>query len=316
MGTHRIVVADPGVPERLVFREAPIPTPAAHEALVKVAAVSLNRGEVRRAMSTNTAFSPGWDLAGVVEQGAPDGSGPKAGARVVGIARSGAWAQYIALPTNQLAVLPDAVTFAQAATLPVAGLTAMHALWKGGFLLERSVLITGATGGVGDFAIQLGRLVGANIVASVRKPDQAAFVREIGAQRVAIGDDLSDARQYGPFALVIDSVGGKTLGDALAMLEEGGKVVSLGTSAGSQVTFDASHFYGTGMVSLYGMMLFDELRTVESATHGLARLANLIAQGKLNPRISVEADWTQVANVAQQLMDRRYPGKAVLQITG
>ena len=316
MNTNQAIVVDPAAPGRLALREVAPPSPAPSEALVSVAAVSLNRGEVRRALtSAEAGWRPGWDLAGTVEKAAADGSGPPAGARVVGFLRSGAWAQYVAVPTRALAELPPAVTFAQAATLPVAGLTALHALGKGGLLLERSVLITGATGGVGDFACALARLSGARVVASVRRPEQESLVREAGADEVVVGEELSAAGEFGPYDLILESVGAQTLSTALTLLAEGGTCVSLGSSAGSEVTFDASHFYLIGRATLYGFILFDELG-VESASVGLARLARLMAAGKLKPRISVEAPWTQTADVARQLLDRQYPGKAVLHVAG
>ncbi|MBC7808884.1 MAG: zinc-binding dehydrogenase, partial [Akkermansiaceae bacterium] len=281
--------------------------------LVNVAAVSLNRGEVRMTRKPRPNWRPGWDFAGVVADA--NGSGLAPGTRVVGIARSGAWAEQVAVPADQVAAIPDSVSFAQAATLPVAGLTALHALIKGGFLLERPVLLTGATGGVGDFAIQLAKLAGAFVVAQIRRPEQEAQVREAGADAVVIGDRLTDAKQYAPFALIVDSVGGQILGDALEIVEEGTRIVSLGTSAGDTVTFDASAFYGKGMTSLYGMILFDELKTVEAASAGLARLAGLVAKGKLTPRVSLEAPWTDADAVATQLMERAYPGKAVLHVS-
>src|SRR6202008_775002 len=93
----------------------------------------------------------GWDIAGVVERAAADGSGPPEGARVVGLVWTGGWSERAAVPTRQLAELPDAVSFEQAATLPVAGLTALHALQIGGFCLGKRVLVIGASGGVGRF---------------------------------------------------------------------------------------------------------------------------------------------------------------------
>ena len=314
MSTIKAVFADPNLPERLALRDVPSPVPVPSEAVVRVAAISLNRGETRRSLQTDTVWRPGWDLAGVVAQPAADGAGPKAGARVVGFMRTGAWAEQVAVPTNALAVLPDAVSFAQAATLPVAGLTALYALQKGGTLLNRTVLVTGATGGVGDFAIQLGRLAGAHVVAHVRRPEQVAEIQQAGAHQVIVGDDLSQAAQAGPYDLIIESVGGKTLGTALTQLAKGGVCVSLGVSAGSEVTFDVSRFFPTGRTTLYGFILFEEFGN-EPASQGLARLAALVAAGKLTPRISVEAPWTQIAEVAKQLLNRRFPGKAVLQVS-
>lgn len=238
--TIRAVVAEAGAEQILTLRDVPAPTPLPNEVVVRVEAVSLNRGEVRMSRNPRPNWRPGWDFAGVVETPAADGTGLQAGTRVVGIARSGAWAEQVVVPTDQIAALPDAVTFAQAATLPVAGLTALHALTKGGFLLEQTVLITGATGGVGDFAIQLAKRAGAKVVANVRRPDQEGFVRDIGADEVVIGETLNGAEAYKPYTLILDSVGGATLGAALGLVEEGTKIITFGTSAGSQVTFDAA----------------------------------------------------------------------------
>jgi NADPH:quinone reductase-like Zn-dependent oxidoreductase len=253
-------------------------------------------------------------LAGVVEIPAADGSGPPQGARVVGLRRAGAWAELVSVPTNALAELPPSVSFAQAATLPVAGLTAYHAVLKGGSLLGRPVLVTGASGGVGYFAIQLAQLSGAQVTAYIRQPGYETLVREAGAQSVVIGEDLSPASEYGPYHLIIESVGGKTLGVALGLLAQDGKTVLYGVSGGAEVTFNAAQFFGTGSVSLYGLRLFDELR-FESAAVGLKRLLSLVEVGQLHPHIDLEAPWTQIADVAQQLLDRRFPGKAVLHIS-
>src|SRR5262245_11811674 len=187
MAANHAVVVDHAVLGRLALREVAPPTPLPSEALVRVAAISLNRGETRRAMEAADGWCPGWDLAGVVAQAAADGSGPRTGARAVAFVRSGAWADSVVVPTNARAALPDTVTFAQAATLPVAGLTALYALTKRGLLLHRRVCITGATGGVGDFAIQLAHLAGAQVIAQVRRPEQAALVKQIGADDVVIG---------------------------------------------------------------------------------------------------------------------------------
>jgi NADPH2:quinone reductase len=308
MSTNRAVVVDPEAPGRLVIRSVPDPTPDRGEAIVRVHAISLNRGEVRRSGTAEAGWRPGWDLAGVVEHMAANGSGPRVGARVVGFLPEGAWAERVAVPTNALAELPDKVTFSQAATFPVAGLTALLALGKGGPLLGHRVLVTGATGGVGDFAVQLARLGGAHVTATVRRADQVPSVRQLGAHDVLVGDEIAPTPKYD---LVIESVGGRTLGTALAALQRGGVCVTLGVSASPEVTFNARDFFVTGRSTLYGFYLFTEFGN-EPASVGLRRLADLVADGQLVPHISLERPWKEIGQVAQDLMARRFPGKAVL----
>jgi len=305
---NRAVVVDPGAPGRLVIRAVPDPVPDRSEAVVRVRALSLNRGEVRRAGMAAAGWRPGWDLAGEVERAADDGSGPRPGARVVGLVPEGAWAERLAVPTHALAELPEQVTLAQAATFPVAGLTALLALGKRGPLLGRRVLVTGATGGVGDFAVQLARLAGAHVTASARRADQAPALRTLGAQEVVVGDAIPPSPKYD---LIIESVGGRTLGTALGALGRGGMCITLGVSASPEVTFDAREFFIAGRTTLYGFYLFTELGS-EPASVGLRRLADLVAAGQLTPHVSLERPWTEIARVAQDLMARRFPGKAVL----
>lgn len=307
------VVVDPDAPARLALGEKDEPTPAPSEALVRVAAISLNRGEVRRAQGAEAGFYPGWDLAGTVEKAAANGSGPPEGSRVVGLMNPGAWAELVAVPTDSLAELPEEVSFEEAATLPVAGLTALYTLEKGGGLLGRRVLVTGASGGVGPFALQLARDAGARVVALVRREENVGPARENGAHEVAIGEGAGAAREFGPFDLILDSLGGEPLGEAMGLLATGGTCVSFGPSAGTETTFDVSSFYATGGASLYGFILFHEVRT-KPASAGLARLAALVAEGKLKPNISVEDSWTNVGKVARRLLDRGYTGKAVLRV--
>jgi NADPH:quinone reductase-like Zn-dependent oxidoreductase len=308
MSDNRAVVVDPAAPGRLVLRAVPDPIPDRGEAIVRVRAISLNRGEVRRSTMAPAGWRPGWDLAGHVERAAADGSGPQVGARVVGILPEGAWAERVVVPAHALAELPEKVTFSQAATFPVAGLTALHALAKNGPLLARRVLVTGATGGVGDFAVQLARLGGAHVTATARRTDQVPALRQLGAHEVTVGDEIPPSPKYD---LIVESVGGRTLGTALAALQPGGVCVTLGVSAATEVTFDARTFFATGRAVLYGLYLFTELGT-EPASIGLRRLADLVAAGQLAPHISVERPWAEIARVAADLIARKYPGKAVL----
>ncbi|MDB5416747.1 MAG: Alcohol dehydrogenase zinc-binding domain protein [Phenylobacterium sp.] len=308
--TRAIVVEGPG---RLRLAEVADPQPGPGEVLVAVKAFSLNRGEVKTALTQAPAgFRPGWDVAGVVEQAAADGSGPKAGARVVGMMMAAAWADRIAVASPMLAELPHEISFAQASTLPVAGLTAVHCLRKAETLAGRKVLVTGATGGVGVFAIQLAKAAGAIVTAAIRNPAREPLARRLGAAQAAVGD-LEAARGFGPYDLILESVGGATLGAALTMLAPGGTCVLFGASDTPVTTFDASGFRAGG-TSLYGLFLGYELMSAPPGPD-LRDLADRIAAGALDPMIEVQADWSQTARVADDLMERRFVGKAVLTVS-
>ncbi len=315
MSGIRAVVVDPDAPSRLALARVEEPSPTPSEVLVRVEAVSLNRGEVRRAESNEPEFRPGWDLAGTVERAAADGSGPQEGSRVVGFLPSGAWAELAAVPTDSVAELPEGVSFEEASTLPVAGLTALYALEEGGNLLGRSVLVTGASGGAGQFGLQLARAAGARVVALVRREEHGGLVREAGAHEVVVDEGGAAARELGPYHLILESVGGEVLGNALSMLATGGTCVSFGVSSAPEAAFDARDLYLTGGARLYGFILFHEV-LARPASGGLDRLARMVAEGTLKPRIEVEAPWTEVGEVAARLIDRGYTGKAVLRVGG
>ncbi len=311
MESIRAVVVDPDTEKRLTIQNVNPPSPLSSEAVIRVRAVSLNLGEVRFAMNAEAGWRPGWDLAGVVERAASDGSGPPVGARVVGFVPSGAWAEQVAVPTHALAIVPDVVSFAQASTLPVAGLTALYSLERNGSLLGQSVLITGASGGVGHLGCTLARHMGAHVVASVRRPERAQHARDAGAHEVVVGEDIAGAAAFGPYHMIVESVGSETLAKALSMLGPDGMCVTCGVSAGAEVTLNARDFFRIGAAKLYGFILFHEVKAYP-ASAGLSRLAQLVADGILKPQIEVEAPWAAIADVAQRFFNREIAGKAVL----
>ena len=314
MSQIRAVVVDPSVPGRVAIKSVPAPTPRDSEALVRVEAFSLNLGEVRRTQKADAGWQPGWDIAGVVEKAAADGSGPGAGTRVVALMVDHGWAELAAVPTSMLAPLPHDVDFERASTLPVAGLTALLALEKPGPLLGKNVLVTGASGGVGHFACQIGKHAGARVVGLVRHPDRVAFVEAAGAYDVVVSEDPKAAvDKHGLFDLVLETVGGPTFGSSLHALAPDGACVIFGTSAGYEVQFDAADFFLLGGATMYGFILNYELRT-NPLPKNMARLLSMVQAGVVKPHIEHISPWTDIAKVTADLLERKVPGKAVLRI--
>jgi NADPH:quinone reductase-like Zn-dependent oxidoreductase len=278
------------------FAQAPDPQVDASHAVVEVKAVSLNRGEVRRLPARRPGTIPGWDVAGVLEDGT----------RVVGLADEGGWAELAAVPTDRLATIPDDVSFEAASTLPVAGLTALRALEVGGPLLGRRVLITGAAGGVGRYAVQLAHRAGAHVTGVVRNAERGEGLRELGADEL-----ITELEPEGEnFDLLLESVGGASLAAALTRVAPEGTVVAFGASSPEPTTFDVSRFYGRGGSKLYGLRVFDELARHRSGVRDL----ELLLAARLDPQIDFVTSWDDHETAITALMERRVAGKAVLTV--
>src|SRR5690348_4075553 len=198
----RAFIPNPGADAGTVLSEVPEPEPRADQALVAVEAYSPNRGETFLLEQPRPGWRPGQDVAGRVLHAAADGSGPAAGARVVAHAWDGGWAPRVAVATESLAELPANVSAEQAATLGVAGLTAIRLLRVSGSLAGRRVLVTGASGKVGHLLVELAAAQGARITALSASPERGARLLELGAEEVLTR--LEDAA--GDFDLAFESV--------------------------------------------------------------------------------------------------------------
>jgi NADPH:quinone reductase-like Zn-dependent oxidoreductase len=300
------IVNTPNGSAPVEIRELPEPAPAANEALVEVHAFSLNRGELRLMQVRPEGWQPGQDIAGVVLQAAADGSGPRAGTRVVALIDGAGWAQRAAVPAQRMAALADNVRFEQAAALPVAGLTALRTLRHGAPLLGKRVLVTGAAGGVGHMAVQIAARSGAYVTAIVGSPERGRHVR--GAEIIVDGIDKSEGR----FGLILEAVGGASLAAAIARIEAKGTIVIFGNSSGEPTAISFRDFAEHPNARIQSFSYFTS-EPEERFAPDLALLASLVADGSLQPTL-IESSWRDMAKIGPELRDRHIAGKAVFRV--
>jgi NADPH2:quinone reductase len=285
--------------------------PAPGEVVVGVEAYSLNRGEIFLLAEPRPGWRPGADVAGRVLRAALDGSGPAAGARVVAHAPQGGWGQQVAVPGDAVAELPDAVSAEQAATLGVAGLTALRLLRRAGDLAGARVLLTGAGGGVGHFVVELAAARGARVTAVARDAHghRGERLLALGAEAVV----ASVAEAQGPFDVLLESVGGDSLLAGLDRLRGGGLALWFGQAGGAPAPVD---FFAlqSGDGPPAAIVPFSYWRTGASDAGDLATLARLVAAGHLHPEIGMTEDWTRTPEVLRALRDREIRGNAVLRV--
>ncbi|KOU90341.1 MULTISPECIES: zinc-binding dehydrogenase [Streptomyces] len=296
-----------GEAERPVaFAEVPQPVPEPDEVLVKVEAFAPNRGETFLLEDPRPGWLPGKDVAGLVVQAAADGSGPGIGARVVGHPAQGGWAEYAAVPTHSLAVLPDSIDSVRAAALPLAGITALRLLRTAGPVAGLRVLLTGASGGVGHYVTELAVGAGAELTAVTATPERGERLVELGAHVVH-----GVAAAEGPFDVVLESTGGPDLPVALSKVRPGGTLVWFGQASRTPATLDFFRLLGG-----------PERVTIRhfhyaGAPYGpdLAALVGLVERERLHPEIGSVSGWAETAGTLVDLRERRVRGKAVL-LTG
>jgi NADPH2:quinone reductase len=295
-------------PGRIARHQVPEPTPTADEALVVVEAYSVNRGELFLLDAPREGWRPGQDVAGHVERTATDGSGPAQGRRVVAHVPAGGWAPLVAAPTNALAMLPDSVTATAASTLGVAGLTALRLLRTAGTVAGRRLLLTGASGGLGHFVVELAAAQGALVTAVSSTAQRGERLLALGAAEVVA--DVEAAQ--GPFEVVFESVGGPSLEAALSRLAPRGTLLWLGQASRRPASLD---FFAVVSAAPYATIVpFSYWRSGASDADDLATLVRLVAADRLHPEIGLEADWHETPEVLVALSERRVRGNAVLTI--
>ena len=276
----RAVVSTPGGERRAELRDVPVPEAGPGEVLVRVHAAGINRGELTL-VEIREDFRPGQEVAGVVA------AGPREGERVVGLADWHGWAEYATVPEHRLVTLPDAIGFATAAALPMAGTTALNLIRLGGDLLGRDVTVTGASGGVGVIAVQLARLAGANVTAVS-----------------AVTEDSPDGQD-----LILESAGGTSLDQAVAKVAAGGLVLVFGNSSKERSTIDFRDFAGRDAARVQA---FYSAAHEHKAADNLRTLLGLVGDGALQVQVGLETPLAEVNDALDALAARQVPGKAIL----
>ncbi|WP_433713459.1 zinc-binding dehydrogenase [Nocardia sp. CA-084685] len=304
-------LAATGDPTLVRFAEVPEPTAAADAAVIQVEAFSVNRGEILAmtgAYGTPTAPGTvmGQDVVGRVVAAAVDGSGPAIGARVVGHAEGGGWAELVAIPTAALAELPDTLTATTAAALPLAGLTALRLLRHVEVPAGKKALITGASGGVGHYLVELATAADISVTAVAASPERGARLAELGA---AVVHDVADAD--GPFDVIFESVGGDVFAAALARIAPGGTVLWFGQASLQPIRLS---FFEYLTVTPFTLRHFPHWVADTTDAEDLRMLVELTATGRLHPELGRVADWAETASVLTDLNNRRIRGNAILAI--
>ncbi|MER7245169.1 nuclear transport factor 2 family protein [Kribbella sp. NPDC000426] len=276
--------------------------PGGSEMVIEVAAFSINRGETFQLEQPRDGWRPGKDVAGRVLAAAP--GGPPVGSRVVAHLPHSGWAERVVAPAAQVAVLPDDISFEQAAALPLAGLTALRLLRTAGSVIGRRILLTGASGGVGHYFTELAAGAGAIVTAVVSSPARGARLLELGAEDLVY--DVAAAS--GPFDLVLESVGGESLPIALSKLAPGGDLIWFGEASRQPVTLDFFDFFTAAEAARIRHFHYVHGRDDQD----LATLVRLVSAGRLHPELGRVEDWSRTDAVLDDLRNRRIRGNAVL----
>jgi NADPH:quinone reductase len=294
-------------PGSLAIVEVDEPKPGPDEVVVAVDAFSPNRGESFVLERAEPGFTPGKDIAGVVVTPAASGQGPDAETRVVAHLDHSGWAERAVVPVDRLAVLPEAIGSTEAAALPLAGLTALRLIRATGPLASRRVLLTGASGGVGHYFVELAAAQGAQITVVTADQDRSRRLIEVGAS-----DWITDpAQATGRFDIGLDSVGGPSTSSVLSKLTDCGLLVWFGQASRTAPTLDFFDWTGGSSATIRKFLYTDSDTPVAD---DLATLVRLVATGRLHPEIGVVADWHDTPQIIEAMVARTVRGNAVLTI--
>jgi NADPH:quinone reductase-like Zn-dependent oxidoreductase len=295
---HGVRQHPPGGPASVVYEQLERPEPGPGEALVRVHAAAITRGELDWPASRLPAV-PSYELSGVVASLGPGADGVEVGEAAYALNdfdREGAAADYTIVPVAFLAPKPRNLDHVESAAIPLAGLSAWQGLFVHGQLTEgQRVLVHGAAGGVGHLAVQLARSRGANVVGTASAANAAA-VLALGAEKVVDHSSERFEDALDAVDLVFDTAGGERLERSPAVLRPGGRLVSVAAEPPER----------SGIVSTYFV--------VEPDRDQLVELARLAEQGELRPVIGEVVPLVDARSAFERSERDRRPGKIVLRV--
>ncbi|GGB32309.1 oxidoreductase [Flexivirga endophytica] len=283
------------------------PAPAAGEVVVTVEAYSVNRGETFLLEAPPRGWRPGKDVAGVVASVGPGVHGLEVGQPVVAHPEHSGWAERVAVAADRLAPRPADMPATVAAALPLAGLTALRLVRLIGALPGRSILLTGASGGVGHYFVELATGLGARITALTASRPRGRRLAELGAEVLT---DLTAAR--GGYDVVVESVGGAYFMATWRLLDPHGLFVWMGQASRERPLLDFFDWTGGTSATL---RRFDYTASPVSVADDLVTLLRLVHTGRLHPELGLVAEWENTPEVLADLIRRRVRGNAVLEVT-
>jgi NADPH:quinone reductase-like Zn-dependent oxidoreductase len=295
-----------GGPDVLKIEETPRPEPKSGEVLIRVHGAGVNPVDWKiREGYTNHKLPlvPGWDVAGVIEKVGPGVTSLKPKDEVYGyfdLSRNGAYADYVAVPAEEVALKPKSLDFTKAAAVPLAALTAWQGLFDvGGLKPGQKVLIHAAAGGVGSFAVQFAKWKGAHVIGTASGRN-VQFVRELGADEVIDYTKTAFEEAVDNVDLVFDTMGGETQKRSWQVLKKGGILVSI---LGQPPQKDADA-WGVRQASF----------VVKPDAAELGQIADLIDSGDVKPVVETVLPLSD-ARKAQELSQTGHTrGKIVLEV--
>jgi NADPH:quinone reductase-like Zn-dependent oxidoreductase len=317
-----------GSPDVLDLTDLAEPVPADDEVLVRVLATSINpydwhnmRGQpyVARLMPGGMGLrSPklrilGCDMAGQIEAVGQNVTGFSPGDQVYALLPQGGFAEYVSVQQGLLAPKPKNLSYEQAAAVPMAAITALLGLRDQGRLRPgQKVLVTGASGGVGTFAVQIARALGADVTAVCSAPN-AALVRSLGATEVIDYTAQDFTRQGQRYDLLLDIAGSHRARASVRALTANGTFVAVGGPAGRWLQ-PAGHVFAAlalGPLVSQRMVMADTVRSTENKDH-LATLTELIEDGKVTPAIDRSYPFADIRAAIRYQEQGHARGKVVI----